>query len=192
MTRASSGRKEIIKTWSRRSTILPQFVGLTFGVYNGQQAHPGARHRGHGRAQVRRVCSDPHVPRPHRHPTKRRRRGGKRRQWVSRPRERRLKDNEANGGCAQCCASARASSTSVARRSAARRCEKALGRTAVLAAKRIAVDVKKLLESAIANAENNHQLDVDELRVLLRRCRASSLVMKRWTAAGPRPRRGIA
>jgi small subunit ribosomal protein S19 len=29
----TSGRKEIIKTWSRRSTILPQFVGATFGVY---------------------------------------------------------------------------------------------------------------------------------------------------------------
>ena len=32
-----SGRKEVIKTWSRRSTILPQFVGLTFGVHNGQK-----------------------------------------------------------------------------------------------------------------------------------------------------------
>ena len=31
------GRKEVIKTWSRRSTIMPQFVGLTFGVYNGQK-----------------------------------------------------------------------------------------------------------------------------------------------------------
>ena len=31
-----SGRKEVIKTWSRRSTIMPQFVGLTFGVHNGQ------------------------------------------------------------------------------------------------------------------------------------------------------------
>jgi small subunit ribosomal protein S19 len=29
------GRHEIIKIWSRSSTILPQFVGLTFGVYNG-------------------------------------------------------------------------------------------------------------------------------------------------------------
>ncbi len=28
------GRNEVIKTWSRRSTIMPQFVGLTFGVYN--------------------------------------------------------------------------------------------------------------------------------------------------------------
>ena len=29
-----------IKTWSRRSTILPQFVGLTFAVYNGQKHVP--------------------------------------------------------------------------------------------------------------------------------------------------------
>jgi small subunit ribosomal protein S19 len=35
-----SGRSEVIKTWSRRSTILPQFVGLTFGVYNGQKHLP--------------------------------------------------------------------------------------------------------------------------------------------------------
>lgn len=30
-------KKPIIKTWSRRSTILPQFVGLTFAVYNGKK-----------------------------------------------------------------------------------------------------------------------------------------------------------
>lgn len=36
----TSGRKEIIKTWSRRSTILPQFVGLTFGVHNGNKFIP--------------------------------------------------------------------------------------------------------------------------------------------------------
>jgi small subunit ribosomal protein S19 len=36
----ASGRHDIIKTWSRRSTILPQFVGLTFGVYNGQKFLP--------------------------------------------------------------------------------------------------------------------------------------------------------
>ena len=35
-----SGRNEIIKTWSRRSTIMPQFVGLTFGVYNGRKFLP--------------------------------------------------------------------------------------------------------------------------------------------------------
>jgi small subunit ribosomal protein S19 len=36
----ASGRNQIIKTWSRRSTILPQFVGLTFGVYNGKKFIP--------------------------------------------------------------------------------------------------------------------------------------------------------
>jgi small subunit ribosomal protein S19 len=36
----SATRAEVIKIWSRRSTILPQFVGLTFGVYNGQKHIP--------------------------------------------------------------------------------------------------------------------------------------------------------
>ena len=39
-TARQSGRNDVIKTWSRRSTILPQFVGLTFGVYNGQKFIP--------------------------------------------------------------------------------------------------------------------------------------------------------
>ena len=36
----NSGRNMVIQTWSRRSTILPQFVGLTFGVYNGKKHIP--------------------------------------------------------------------------------------------------------------------------------------------------------
>lgn len=47
--------------------------------------------------------------------------------------------------------------------------------------RRTAVTVKKTLESAIANAENNHQLDVDQLVV----CEAyvgKAMVMKRWRA----------
>ena len=36
----ASGRHDVIKIWSRRSTILPQFVGLTFGVYNGRKFIP--------------------------------------------------------------------------------------------------------------------------------------------------------
>ena len=35
-----SGKKQVIKTWSRRSTIIPQFVGLTFGVHNGKKFVP--------------------------------------------------------------------------------------------------------------------------------------------------------
>ena len=36
----ASGRKDVIKTWSRRSTILPQFVGFTYAVYNGKKFVP--------------------------------------------------------------------------------------------------------------------------------------------------------
>ena len=36
----SAARKDTIKTWSRRSTIMPQFVGLTFGVHNGHKHVP--------------------------------------------------------------------------------------------------------------------------------------------------------
>ena len=33
-------KKQVIKTWSRRSTISPQFVGLTFAVHNGNKFIP--------------------------------------------------------------------------------------------------------------------------------------------------------
>lgn len=33
----SSSKKQIIKTWSRRSTILPQFIGINFAVHNGKK-----------------------------------------------------------------------------------------------------------------------------------------------------------
>ena len=47
--------------------------------------------------------------------------------------------------------------------------------------KRIAIDVRKLLESAIANAENNHGLDVDSL-VVAEASVGKALVMKRFRA----------
>ena len=47
--------------------------------------------------------------------------------------------------------------------------------------KRISQDVKKLLESAIANAENNHQLDVDRL-FIKEASVGKAFVMKRWRA----------
>lgn len=36
----SSGKKEAIKTWSRRSMIVPEFVGLTIAVHNGKKFIP--------------------------------------------------------------------------------------------------------------------------------------------------------
>ena len=49
--------------------------------------------------------------------------------------------------------------------------------------KRIAGPVKKTLESAIANAENNHQLDVDSL-VVAEAFVGSAMMLKRWTPRG--------
>ena len=39
-THLKESNNKPIKTWSRRSTILPEFVGITFGVYNGQKFVP--------------------------------------------------------------------------------------------------------------------------------------------------------
>ncbi|GMU19367.1 MAG: 30S ribosomal protein S19 [Candidatus Babeliales bacterium] len=33
----SSGKRDVIKTWSRRSMVLPEFVGLTIAVHNGKK-----------------------------------------------------------------------------------------------------------------------------------------------------------
>ncbi len=35
-----SGQRQAIKTWSRRSTVIPDFVGLTFAVYDGKKHIP--------------------------------------------------------------------------------------------------------------------------------------------------------
>jgi len=59
-------------------------------------------------------------------------------------------------------------------------CESALGQLA-FSKRRIANDVKSLLESAIANAENNHSLDVDRLYVAEATV-GRAMVMKRWKA----------
>lgn len=57
-------------------------------------------------------------------------------------------------------------------------CDKALAELQ-FSRRRISSDVKKLLESAIANAENNHQLDVDRLYVSEATV-GKTFVMKRW------------
>jgi small subunit ribosomal protein S19 len=39
-TANSTGNKQVIKTWSRRSTITPDMIGLTFAVHNGKKFIP--------------------------------------------------------------------------------------------------------------------------------------------------------
>jgi len=59
-------------------------------------------------------------------------------------------------------------------------CEKAISEL-TFSKRRIAQEVKKVLESAIANAENNHDLDVDKLYVAEAYV-GRTMVMKRWRA----------
>ncbi len=40
MKAQETGDKKVIKTWSRRSTILPEMIGLTFAVHNGKKFMP--------------------------------------------------------------------------------------------------------------------------------------------------------
>ena len=61
-----------------------------------------------------------------------------------------------------------------------KRCETALAEL-TFSRRRIAGSVKKVLEAAIANAENNHQLDIDKLYVAEATV-GRDLVMKRWRA----------
>ena len=58
--------KRVIKTWSRRSTIIPDMVGHTDRRPRRAQARPGVHHRVDGRSQARRVLADPDLQVPRR------------------------------------------------------------------------------------------------------------------------------
>src|SRR6201982_1013511 len=112
---SSTGSSEVIRTWSRRSTIFPQFVGLTFGVYNGHKFIPvlvTENMIGHTLGELASARNSHAVAKP-------------------------IRGKTASSALAELTFSHR----------------------------RIARDVKKVLQAAIANAENNHQLDVDRLYV---------------------------
>jgi large subunit ribosomal protein L22 len=91
--------------------------------------------------------------------------------------ERRLADNEAMAYGKQVRTSPRKLNV-VVETIRGKSCEKALAELQ-FTQRRIAGEVRKLLQSAIANAENNHQLDVDRLYVAEATV-GRSLVMKRW------------
>jgi large subunit ribosomal protein L22 len=96
-------------------------------------------------------------------------------------RERVLKDNEAQARTSMIRVSAQKLNL-VAALIRGKKVSKALA-DLTFSRKRIAGDVKKTLESAIANAENNHQLDVDSL-VVAEAHVGNALMMKRWTPRG--------
>ena len=99
---------------------------------------------------------------------------------MSKPKfERRLKDNEAQAVVRSLRVSPQKLNL-VAQLIRGKKVEKALA-DLTFSHKRIAHDVKKTLESAIANAENNHSLDVDDL-VVAEAFVGKALVMKRFHA----------
>ena len=171
-----SGRNEIIKIWSRRSTILPQFVGLTFGVYNGHKFLPVQVNENMVGPQVRRVLADPHLHRPLR------RQEGEAGLSMSKPKHPRgLADNEAQAILSQPArqpAQAEPGGGADPQPAGA-----AGGGDADLLQAAHRQGGEKALESAIANAENNHQLDVDRL-VVTRAEVGRSIVMRRFHARG--------
>ncbi len=197
----ASGRHEMIRIWSRRSTILPQFVGLTFGVYNGQKhipvlvteemvGHkfgefaPTRTFYGHSSDRKAKRAAGPGAaarppPLPRRRPRARVEGGGRR--MSKKSRERALPENEAKAVARML----RVSPQKLNLVAGLIRGKKVAAALADLefSRKRIARDVRKCLESAIANAENNHDLDVDDL-VVAEAHVGKALVIKRYTPRG--------
>ena len=170
----SSGRKDVIKTWSRRSTIMPQFVGLTFGVHNGQKHVPVLGQRRHGRHEAGRVRAHPLLPRP-----RGRQEGQEEVAMSQKQKPRRLAASKRWPRCARCAPAPRKLNL-VAQSIRGLKVQRALNELE-FSHKRIAKDVRKALYSAISNAENNHNLDIDSL-VVAEAFVGKNLVMKRFAA----------
>ena len=152
-----SGRNQVIRTWSRRSTIFPQFVGLTFGVYNGHKFIPVLvtenmiGHKLGEFAPTRTFTAMPVTS------------GREGPEMGKQAAPRRLDEIEAQA-CLRGLRTSPRKLNLVARTIRGKPAATALAEL-TFSHRRIARDVKKVLEAAIANAENNHQLDVDRLYV---------------------------
>src|SRR5215469_12647294 len=145
------------------------------------QAYPGAGHRGHGGSQAGRVRADPRIPWPF--SRVRRRRGWRQESeeglMGKESRARALADHQAMAIGRNIRVSPRKLNL-VAQQIRGKKVDRALNEL-TFSEKRIAHDVRKVLQSAIANAENNHDLDVDDL-VVREASVGKNLVMKRFHA----------
>ena len=200
----SSGRHEMIRIWSRRSTILPQFVGLTFGVYNGQKHIPvivteemvghkfgefAPTRSFYGHSSDRKAKRSTSAPAAGGGAARLRHRPAAdreaRRSFMSKKeRERALSDTEAKAVSRMLRVSPQKLNL-LAQLIRGKKVSTALA-DLEFSRKRIARDVRKCLESAIANAENNHDLDVDDLVVAAGPCRQGA-GDQAACAAGARP-----
>src|SRR5262249_42360941 len=136
-----------------------------------------ARHRGHGRPQAGRVLAHPHLSWPFRHVG--RRQESEEGLMGKESRARVLADHQAVAIGRNIRVSPRKLNL-VAQQIRGKKVDRALNEL-TFSEKRIAGVVKKALQSAIANAENNHDLDVDDL-VVEEASVGKNLVMKRFHA----------
>src|SRR5262249_7439789 len=126
------------------------------------EVHSCARDREHGRPQVRRVFTHPYLPRPLRRQEGEAGIGDARRLIMGKKAQpRRQADNEAKAYSNALRTSARKLNV-VAQAIRGKDAANALAELE-FSRRRIAIEVRKVLQAAIANAENNHQLDVDRL-----------------------------
>ena len=163
------GTKNVIKTWSRRSMIIPDMLGHTIAVHDGRKHVPVFVTECDGRPQARRVRADPHLPRPRQGRPQGRaaaERGTEHRaNQRSDARRRQQGDSARRQG-----ASARY--VRVTPMKARRVVDLIRGLPAAeaqavlqFAPQAASEPVGKVLDSAIANAENNHDLDPTTLVV---------------------------
>ena len=166
----SKNEKRVIKTWSRRSTIIPDMVGHTIAVHDGRKHVPGVHHRVDGRSQARRVRADPHLPLPRRP---------------------RTLGTSINGGyqdqraAGHACRAAPRHRVAVQGPRGARPRPRPRSGTArdvlQFCGRGSAPMVAKLLNSAVANAQHNDGMDPEELYVSA--CYADEArTLKRWRA----------
>jgi large subunit ribosomal protein L22 len=172
-TSQSSGRKDVIKTWSRRSTIMPQFVGLTFGVHNGHKHIPVLVNEDMVGMKLGEFAPTRSFP-GHAADKK-----AKRKAMSKQAKQRRESAVEARAKVVNLRTSARKLNL-VAQSIRGLKVQRALNELE-FSHKRIAKDVRKALYSAISNAENNHNLDIDSL-VVAEAYVGKNIIMKRFSA----------
>ncbi len=61
--RRQRGKRQVIKTWSRRSTVIPEMVGMTIGVHNGRKFIPVFVTENMVGHKLGRILPDPHTSR---------------------------------------------------------------------------------------------------------------------------------
>ena len=158
--------KKPIKTWSRKSTIIPDFVGVSFLIYNGKKFIPitisedMVGHKFGEFAPTRQFFG--HTP------------------ADKKAKLKKIIDSKLVKSVNKNVRSSTRKLKPILRSIVGKKVDIAI-RDLSFSDKRISKDVKKTISSAIANAENNYQYDIDKLIVKEAYC-GKQVIMKRFRA----------